>query len=277
MLESSGHPVDPEAAKAGNVVMALQIADHWFETRRIDDAITLIYEPHVDPFIRCNIWHVRGRDRDLLIDTGLGICSLAEFANDILDKRVCAVATHYHYDHTGSMSEFDERIIHRREAALMAGGEKFAELRTAAFGEDFVSKMTDAGYDLPALLITALPRAGYDVDAYGIEGAAPTRTVEAGDAIEIGDRAFEIVDLPGHSPGSMGLWEAATGTLFSGDALYDGPLLDELEDSDIAIYIETIRTLRDLPVSVVHAGHEPSFGRARMIELCDAYLAKRAA
>ena len=24
------------------------------------------------PFFRCNMWHIRGRDRDLLVDTGLG-------------------------------------------------------------------------------------------------------------------------------------------------------------------------------------------------------------
>ena len=64
--------------------------------------------------------------------------------------------------------------------------------------------------------------------------------------------------------------------LFSGDAIYDGPLLDELPGSDIPDYVATMKRLRDLPVDVVHGGHEPSFGRARLIELCDAYLAKRA-
>ena len=44
----------------------------------------------------------------------------------------------------------------------------------------------------------------------------------------LGDRHFEVLHLPGHSPGSIGLWERRTGILFSGDALYDGPLLDEL-------------------------------------------------
>jgi hypothetical protein len=39
--------------------VTLRIADHWFERRRIDDEITLLLEPHVDPFLRCNIWHVR--------------------------------------------------------------------------------------------------------------------------------------------------------------------------------------------------------------------------
>jgi hypothetical protein len=37
-----------------------------------------------------------------------------------------------------------------------------------------------------------------------------------------------------------------------------------------------MQRLRELPVTVVHAGHDPSFGRDRLVELCDAYLAKRA-
>ena len=79
-----------------------------------------------------------------------------------------------------------------------------------------------------------------------------------------------MLHFPGHSPGSIGLWEAATGTLFSGDAIYDGPLLEDVIDD----YIATMERLRTLPVTVVHGGHEPSFGRERMIEICDSYLAK---
>jgi hypothetical protein len=41
--------------------MGFQIADTWFEFRRIDDDVTLIWEPHVVPLIRCNIRHVRKR------------------------------------------------------------------------------------------------------------------------------------------------------------------------------------------------------------------------
>jgi glyoxylase-like metal-dependent hydrolase (beta-lactamase superfamily II) len=67
----------------------------------------------------------------------------------------------------------------------------------------------------------------------------------------------------------------ATGTLFSGDAIYDGPLLDDLPDSDVAAYLSTMRRLRELPVRVVHGGHDPSFGRDRMIEIADAYIAQR--
>ena len=57
-------------------------------------------------------------------------------------------------------------------------------------------------------------------------------------------------------------------------SVYDGPLLDNLADSDIGDYIRTMERLRELPVTVVHGGHDPSFGRARLIEICDEYLAK---
>jgi hypothetical protein len=36
-----------------------------------------------------------------------------------------------------------------------------------------------------------------------------------------------------------------------------------------------MRRLRELPVRIVHAGHDPSFGRGRLIALVDAYLARR--
>ena len=53
--------------------------------------------------------------------------------------------------------------------------------------------------------------------------------------------------LPGHSPGSIGLWDCSAGILFSGDAAYDGPLLDELGDSDIGQSCGTSRSSDRLP------------------------------
>jgi hypothetical protein len=38
-----------------------------------------------------------------------------------------------------------------------------------------------------------------------------------------------------------------------------------------------MRRLRELPVRVVHGGHRRAFGRERMIEIIDAYLASRLA
>jgi len=253
----------------------LKIADSWFELHRIDDDITLIFEPHVVPFLRCNIWHVRGRDRDLVIDTGMGIASLRAFAKDILTKPATAVATHAHIDHIGNHHEFEECLAHPREA----DGLRHPEGQYTLAGTDF--DPTDlatllvppvSGYEVSGPMLTALPAADYDMRSFRIRPAKVTRTVDEGDIIDLGDRSFEVLHLPGHSPGSIGLWEAGTQTLFSGDAVYDGGLVDALHHSNVADYVRTMLRLREIPARVVHAGHEPSFGRERLIALADAYL-----
>jgi glyoxylase-like metal-dependent hydrolase (beta-lactamase superfamily II) len=254
----------------------IPIAERWFEIDRIDDDITLLFEPHVIPLMRCNIWHVRGAERDLIIDTGMGIASLTEAARHLFGKAVTAVATHTHADHIGSHHEFDHTLVHAAEADNLAGPTVAGTLLYSDFSDEELIKIRVAGYEIDSDLITALPHAGYDLRSYKIHPARVTEIVEEGHVVDLGNRRFEVLHLPGHSPGSIGLWEAASGTLFSGDALYDGPLLDELDHSDIPAYVRTMKRLRDLPVSVVHAGHDPSFGRARLVELCDAYLKLRA-
>lgn len=100
----------------------------------------------------------------------------------------------------------------------------------------------------------------------------PTSVVEEGDEIDLGDRRFSVLHLPGHTPGEIGLWEDATRTLFPGDCVYEsGVLLDELPESDIQAYVRSMVRLRGLPVRVVHGGHDDSFGRGRLLELIDEY------
>jgi glyoxylase-like metal-dependent hydrolase (beta-lactamase superfamily II) len=254
----------------------MRIADRWFERARITDEITLLWEPHVVPFFRCNIWHVRGRDRDLLIDTGMGISSLKAAAADLLQKAVTAVATHVHADHIGSHHEFQDCIVHRSEAVGLRDPSGCYTLIGENFDPTDLSSFSTPGCAVTiGPMITALPFAGYDLRSYRVQPAAVTRSVDEGDIIELGDRHFEVLHLPGHSQGSIGLWEKSTGTLFSGDSIYDGPLLDEFPGSSISDYVRTMRRLRELPVTVVHAGHEPSFGRERLMTLVDAYLKRR--
>lgn len=257
--------------------VVLPVAQRWFERRTIDDAITLLWEPHVVELMRCNIWHVRGRDRDLVIDTGMGVCSLVQEMGALLDKPVTAVATHGHDDHIGSHHEFDDVVAHPLEAPLLEAPPLDTLDIVQGWGAEAVAMLTGSGYQLESpYFVDALPP-GYVFEQYRQQAAQVTRRVVDGDIVDTGDRSFEVLHLPGHSPGSIGLWEAATGTLFSGDAVYDGPLLDELPDSDIAQYCATMERLLTLPVQVVHAGHDPSFDRARLHELCRAYLAFRGA
>ena len=257
--------------------MPVKIAERWFDRKRIDDDIILLWEPHVVTFLRCNIWHVRGRDRDLLIDTGMGICSLKEAASDLLQKAVTAVATHVHLDHIGGHHEFEDCLIHCVEAQGLSHPTGDYTLADEDFDPTDLSALSIPGYEIKGPMITAVPYDGYDLRSYRIRPARVTRTVEEGDMVDLGDRSFEVLHLPGHSRGSIGLWEKSTGILFSGDSIYDGPLLDELPGSNVADYVRTMRRLRELPVRVVHAGHDPSFGRDRLVALADGYLRRRAA
>lgn len=252
----------------------LKIADKWFERRKINADITLLWEPYVDPLIRCNIWHVRGRNGDLLIDTGLGIASLREAARDLFDKTLQVVATHSHYDHIGGHHEFASCLAHPLEADLLrnASEQPFAGLHRQDLPTNWTSVIEASGYPLPEVLVTAIPTAGYDIREYRLRGATDVTTIDEGDVIDLGDRSFEVMHLPGHSPGSIGLWDKRNSVLFSGDAIYDGPLLDNLPDSSIDAYKASLKRLLDLPVAVVHAGHEPSFGSERMTEIIRHYL-----
>lgn len=250
----------------------LPLATSWFRRATLADGITLLDEPHVAAFARCNIWHVRGRDRDLLVDTGLGLVSLREAAQDLFERPLTAVLTHAHFDHIGGAFEFADRRVHAAEAAEMAEPRGFAGLRSEDLGAELVARVKAAGYDVPELFLEAVPRPGFSLQGYRVPPAPAASTLHDGERLDLGDRSFEVLHLPGHSPGSIGLWESKTGILFSGDALYDGPLLYELPGSSLEAYVPTLRRLLELRVSVVHAGHDPSFGRERLQQIAREYL-----
>ena len=135
---------------------------------------------------------------------------------------------------------------------MVRGDDRFSLYRED-MDPEIIEAIEAAGYPIAECLLYALPHGDYNPRAWRVEPARPTRVVDDGDVVSIGNRHFEVLHLPGHSPGSVGLWEAATGTLFSGDAVYDGPLLDMLPESDIESYCLTMERLMALPVTVVHA------------------------
>jgi glyoxylase-like metal-dependent hydrolase (beta-lactamase superfamily II) len=247
------------------------VAPQWFVRERFGE-ITRFTEPHVHPLLRCNIWHVPGRDLDLLIDTGLGVASLHTVARELFLKPIAAVATHTHRDHSGGMHEFAERWVHVAEADAAREARFGRSLDIDAYSAEERAAIEGAGYSLSGGLLTAIPISGYRLCDYRLRAFEPTRLLQEGDVIDLGNRAFEVLHLPGHSPGSIGLYDAAARILFSGDAVYDGPLLDRLAGSDRAAYRRTMQRLLDLPVNIVHAGHEGSFGRERLIALARTYL-----
>lgn len=228
----------------------------WFEAVRFADGVTLLHEPWIKPFFRCNMWHVRGRDADLLFDTGLGVFSLRSAVAGLAGRMPVCVASHTHFDHIGGHHEFPCRCVHRAEAAILA---------------DPRNELTLADRYATEEMFDALP-AGWDISAYKIAPAPAQRLLTDGDMIDLGDRAFEVIHTPGHSPGGIALWEAATGTLLSGDIVYDGPLITDTYHADLTDYEASLRRLAALPVQVIHGGHFPSFGRTRLSQLINEYM-----
>jgi glyoxylase-like metal-dependent hydrolase (beta-lactamase superfamily II) len=230
--------------------------DAWFEAVKLGEDITLIHEPWIKPFYRCNMWHVRGRDADLLLDTGLGAFPLRPAIAKLSGRAPICVASHTHFDHIGGHHEFACRCVHAAEAAILAAPRNDLTLADRYANE---------------AMFDALP-AGWNTGTYHINPAPPTRLLAEGDIIDLGDRVFEVIHTPGHSPGGIALWEKATGVLLSGDLVYDGPLITDTYAGNAPAYEASMRRLAALPVSIVHGGHFPSFGRTRLRALVDEYL-----
>ncbi len=237
-------------------------SDNWYTSLVYDEGVTYIGEPHINIFYRCNIWHVRGRDSSLLFDSGSGVISLVGEFPWLHHSPLIAIASHTHFDHIGCQHEFEARAVHRAEAHILAAPTPDNTLANRYAKLEMFEK---------------LPPGGFNEANYRVLAAPATRLLEEGDVIDLGDRHFEVLHVPGHSPGSIALWEAKRGLLLSGDAVYDGPLIDDAYHSNTDQYVETMHRLKALPVRIVHGGHYPSFGRDRYLELIDDYLAGRRA
>lgn len=231
-------------------------AEHWYETIRMDDGITLIHEPWIKPFYRCNMWHVRGRDQDLLFDTGLGHFSLRKNVSLVTERSLTCVASHTHFDHIGNHHEFPGCCVHHSEAEILLAPDNERILA--------VPYATDEMFDRQPL--------GWDANTYHVKPAMIGRELTHGDVIDLGDRAFEVVHTPGHSPGGIALFEKKSGILLSGDIIYDGPLIEDTYHANLEHYVASMEYLAKLPISVVHGGHFPSFGVVRFQQIIADYL-----
>ncbi len=229
----------------------------WYRVRHVGDGVTLIDEPFIKEFFRCNVWHVRGHQRDMLVDSGMGVLSLRQHIPLVTEKPLVAVASHTHFDHIGGHWEFAERLAHAAEAAVLEQPDRRNTLAEGCVEDEI--------FDL-------LPPEPYSSTTYVPKAAPATRLIEDGDVVDLGSRAFEVIHTPGHSPGGIALFERQTGILVSGDIVYDGPLLDDLPGSDRVAYAWSLERLLELPVRLVHGGHFPSMDAARFRERAAEWL-----
>ncbi len=249
-------PTRAMSAFCRNSVVTMIAQRDWYEVVPFANGVSMIHEPWIKPFFRCNMWHVRGRDFDLLVDTGLGHFPLRANVPMLRSgKPLVCVASHAHFDHIGSHHEFEERWIHAAEAEILADPRPEWTLA--------------AGYADEAMFIA--PPAGWDTNAYRVKPAPATKLLADGDTVDLGDRSFAVIHTPGHSPGGIALFEEATGTLIAGDIVYDGELVADTFHSDLCDYRRSLERLARLPVKIVHGGHFASFGRTRLRQIVAAF------
>jgi glyoxylase-like metal-dependent hydrolase (beta-lactamase superfamily II) len=232
----------------------------WFRKRSLADWLTAYDEPFMNAYVRANMYLVRGGDMDLLVDTGMGVSRLSDAIDVTPGKPLLALATHIHLDHVGSLNEFADRA---------------GPLRSAAQFETMPDEATYAYMfrDLPGA-VSQLPAPDWQAAAYALLPAPLTRPLGEGDVVDLGDRQFRVLELPGHSPDSIGLIDEENGVFFSGDAIYDDLLIDDLPDSDRAAYRETMARILELPVRIAYGGHGEPFDGSRMREIAEAYLGR---
>ena len=138
---------------------------------------------------------VVGKDKALVIDTGLGDADVYANARKVTDLPLELVNTHGHGDHIGCNEKFDVVYAHPADHAKVSRKNK-----------DIIP-------------------------------------VQEGYVFDLGGRKLEVIETPGHTPGSICILDRANKILFMGDSLYAGPLFLQFEYSSLKDYIASIDKL----------------------------------
>ena len=211
----------------------MNAAEGWYDVTRLTDRSYRITEAD-----RYGAFLIEGTERSVLVDAGIGVGDLPGVVSELVETPIALALTHTHWDHIGAAAGFDD--VRVSSAELPSDGRIALDSLTDEFLErpaQFVDRWLGAGNDFPD---------GFDPDGYAIEPADATE-LPADGTIDLGDRALEVVPLPGHSPGHVGLLDPATETLYGGDVVhFDRGLYVHFEDCDIDAYVDSLRRVRNL-------------------------------
>ncbi len=236
-----------------------------------EEAAGLYRIPVFTPFDtpETNVYVFRG-DRTGLVDTGIRhpktrddlLCGLRTLGIERADVDLIVV-THAHVDHHGLAGDFagSDVLVGRRDLD-----------RVREFSKSVRADLEDVHgllepWGVPASLAGSLDdlfgvflgMAGSVPDAVGVDGTA----VLGGLGPDL-----QVIELPGHTEGLIGLFRAADGLLISSDHLLSditpnpGLYISEggKARSGLPDYVRSLATVRDLPVRRALPGHGPSFG-----------------
>ena len=203
---------------------------------------------------------VAGSDGWTLVDTGLGP-GAEERWRDALEQlgrpRVRnIVLTHYHPDHVGG----SEALVRVTGAEEVLQGGVDAELARRMYTDP--SDIVDfrrflATHGMPVERVTE--SVDHERDLL-IAPAPPTRRLEEGDTVVLGDDEFAALVLPGHADGHIALYDERTGRLFAGDTILhritpNVATWHHTQPDPLARYLATLDRIADLRAAVVYPGH----------------------
>lgn len=195
---------------------------------------------------KCMAYLVKGTRKNLLVDTALpweseqltGQLASIGLAPEDID---IVVLTHEHLDHIGCVPIFSPRTV---IAAHTLSANKIG------MQDEFV--MMSKAFHL-------------NVDEYHIDFH-----LHHGTSIDLGGVALQVLHTPGHSSGSICLYETSQQILFTGDTIFaNGTLGGIFPSGSISDYTLTLRQLNMLRVREFYPGHgristtpEEDFARA---------------
>ena len=210
--------------------------EKWFTLEQIDADTHIISEYRHWEETHCYL--LEGKERCLLIDTGLGICNISEEVKKLTDKRITAVATHIHWDHIGGHQYYPDFYAHEAELDWLTGG--------FPLSMETIRDMVTDRCDLPE---------GYQVNTYQFFQGVPTQVLKDGDTIDLGGRKITVLHTPGHSPGHICFWEADRGYLFTGDLVYKDTLFAYYPSTDPQEYLASLEKIAALPAKRIFPAH----------------------
>ncbi|XP_023322516.1 metallo-beta-lactamase domain-containing protein 2 isoform X2 [Eurytemora carolleeae] len=227
-----------------------------YKHTQVSENVFLIQEKYFISWNLANIFFIRGSDRDLLVDTGVGIFNLPAYLTSAQlrnapDKPLDVVLTHAHFDHSGGAHQFSKVFIHKLEDETVKTGNR---RMTASWvtREEVVPKPTGTWNHLE---YRVLPSKVFPI--------------ENNFEFDLGDRTFKVLHIPGHSPGSIALIDEI-GVLITGDTLYKTShgLIDWYPGSSCYRMRSSVEKLVNLcrqhKVETILPGHNQGSGTSRV-------------